>query len=414
MTYTLDLDSIRARFPGLSRSLSGQNCAFFDGPAGSQVPQSVADAVCQYLLHTNANHDGPFATSRESDAILDRAHQRVASFLGAESGDCVAFGANMTTLTLAFSRALAKTWSPGDEIIVTQLDHDANVSPWVTAASDAGVVVHQIGIDLDDCTLKLDQFQSLLNSRTRLLAVGLASNATGTINPVAEMAQQAHQVGALVFADAVHYAPHRLIDFENLGVDFLSCSAYKFFGPHVGILCGRREHLDELTPYKLRPATNDLPGKWMTGTQNHEGIAGTAAAVDYLASLASPTLPDDQPRTALTSAFDAIQTHEHALLEQLLSGLDTIPGLRVWGITDTQRMTERVPTVSFTWTDHAPQAVSEQLAAQGLFVWAGNHYALPFTEAAGLEPEGTLRVGLLHYNTADEVDRLLQALRNMA
>ncbi|MEO1996523.1 MAG: cysteine desulfurase-like protein, partial [Planctomycetaceae bacterium] len=315
MTHTLDLNSIRGQFPGLSRSLSGQTCAFFDGPAGSQIPQCVVDAVCHYLQHTNANHGGPFCTSRESDAILDRAHERVADFLGAESGQCVAFGANMTTLTLAFSRAMARTWNPGDEIIVTQLDHDANVSPWVTAAADAGVVVHHVGVDLDDCTLRMDQFQSVLSSRTRLLAVGLASNATGTINPVAEMARQAHQVGAVVFADAVHFAPHRLIDFASLGVDFLTCSAYKFFGPHVGILCGHREQLNQLAPYKLRPATDDLPGKWMTGTQNHEGIAGTAAAVDYLASLASETISDTQPRSALVSAFDAIQAHENQLLE---------------------------------------------------------------------------------------------------
>jgi len=414
MDHTLDLHAVRAQFPGLSRSLSDQTCAFFDGPAGSQTPQRVVDAVCHYLQHTNANHGAPFCTSRESDELLDRAHHRLAEFLGAENGECIAFGANMTTLTFALSRTLARTWNPGDEIIVTQLDHDANVTPWVTAAAEAGAVVHHLGVDFDDCTLRMDEFQSLLNPRTRLLAVGLASNATGTINPVAEMTRQAHAVGALVFADAVHFAPHRLIDFQALGVDLLACSAYKFFGPHLGILCGRQELLQQLTPDKLRPASDDLPDKWMTGTQNHEGIAGTAAAVDYLASLASNAIPTTQPRAVLQSAFDAIQSHEHQLLEQLLAGLAELPELRVWGITDVQRLEDRVPTISCTWPQHNPQRLSEQLAAEGLYVWAGNHYALPFTEAAGLEPDGTLRVGLLHYNTAAEVDRLLRALGNLA
>jgi len=414
MDHTLDLHAVRSQFPGLGRSLSGQTCAFFDGPAGSQTPQAVVDAVCHYLQHTNANHGGPFCTSRASDDVLDNAHQRVAEFLGAENGQCIAFGANMTTLTFALSRTLARTWSPGDEIIVTQLDHDANVTPWVTAAAEAGVVVHQLGIDLHDCTLRMDEFQSLLNPRTRLLAVGLASNATGTINPVADMTRQAHAAGALVFADAVHFAPHRLIDFQALGVDLLACSAYKFFGPHLGILCGRQELLQRLTPDKLRPASDALPDKWMTGTQNHEAIAGTAAAVDYLASLAAPAIPTSQPRAVLQSAFAAIQDHEHQLLEQLLAGLAKLPNLRVWGITDRQRLEDRVPTISFTWPPHNPQQLSEQLAAEGLYVWAGNHYALPFTEAAGLEPDGTLRVGLLHYNTAAEVDRLLQALNKLA
>lgn len=402
------LQEIRAQFPAFSRKVSGQPAAYFDGPAGSQVPQSVIDAVTHALAHTNANRGAPFETSRESDAMLDEAHRAVADLLGTERPDEVAFGANMTTLTMAFSRALARTWNPGDEIIVTRLDHDANVTPWVLAARDAGAVVHHIDVDLADCTLDLEQYGRLLNDRTRLVAVGYASNATGTINPVRSIAEAAHKVGAEVFVDAVHYAPHGRINVRELGIDYLVCSAYKFFGPHVGMLWGQAARLEELVPYKLRPSPESLPGRWMTGTQNHEGIAGVAAAIDYLASLAPDA--DESRSTRLDSAFAWITEHEQQLLARLLDGLRNLPEWKVWGISDPERLSERVPTVSLTHPRIRPHHAATLLGDQGLFAWAGNHYALPFTEKAGLEPDGTLRVGLLHYNTHEEVDRLLNAL----
>ena len=414
MNTDFDVIAVRQQFPALSRMVNGNPAIFFDGPAGSQVPRRVADAVSRYLTTTNANHGGPFATAIESDQILDDAHQAVADFLGVADADTVAFGPNMTTLTFALSRAVSRTWNAGDEIIVTRLDHDANVTPWVMAARDHGAVAKHISVRPDDCTLDLDDFESKLSNRTRLVAVGYASNATGTINPIKHMIQRAHDVGALTFIDAVHYAPHGLIDVPALGCDFLTCSAYKFFGPHIGVLWGRRELLEELEAYKLRPAENHLPGKWMTGTQSHEGIAGTAAAVEYVADLGRSTTSDSLARRdALNAAFDAIVNHERELVARLVNSLLELDNIRIWGITDPNRLDERVPTVSFTHSQLSPQEIGESLAKAGIFVWPGNHYALPFTESMNLEPQGTLRVGLLHYNTVDEVDRLVEVLRSI-
>lgn len=411
MVNSFDVARIRSQFPALTRTLGGNTVAFFDGPAGSQVPQRVADAVSRYLLTTNANHGGEFATARESDIILDGAHKSVADFLGAGDPECVFFGANMTSLTFSLSRSLAREWNPGDEILVTDLDHDANVSPWVLAARDAGATVKRVQVHPDDGTLDLDSYASQLGTRTRLVAVGYASNVTGAINPLPQMIEQAHDVGARVFVDAVHYAPHGRIDVEQLDCDFLTCSAYKFFGPHVGIGYGKRDLLESLEAYKLRPAPNGLPGKWMTGTQNHEGIAGTAEAIEYLADVGREIdAAASSRREAISSAFAAIGEYERELGQQLLSGLSERPEFRVWGITAAERLRERVPTVSFTHTRRRPAEIAALLGERGIFVWHGNHYGLPFTEAAGLEPHGTLRVGILHYNTAAEVDRLLDAL----
>lgn len=412
MTTRFDFDSIRSLFPALSRQVNGHAAAYFDGPAGSQVPLDVTDAVCRALLHTNANRGAPFAVSRESDRLLDQAHQSLAAFVGASDADELVFGANMTTITLAVSRAVAQQWQPGDEIILSRLDHDANVTPWQLAARDRGVSVRYVDVDLSDCTLDLDSFHRQLSERTRLVAIGLASNATGTINPVREMADAAHGVGAMCYVDAVHYAPHRLIDVEQLGADFLVCSAYKFFGTHVGVLWGRRELLESIEPYKLRPSPLDLPGRWMTGTQSHEGILGAMAAVHYLGErIGAAGLP---LREGLRLAFERIEAHEHELLDVLLDGLEQLPQFRVWGLTDPERRKDRVPTVSITGGGKRPQEFAELLGAEGLFCWPGNHYALPFTEAAGLEPDGTLRFGLLHYNTRDEVQRLLAALERLS
>lgn len=388
--------------------------AYFDGPAGSQVPQSVADAVSRYLLTTNSNRGGVFSVAKESDAIVDAAHAAAAAFLGTDDPACTVFGANMTTLTLALSRALGRTWKPGDEVIVTRLDHDGNVTPWVLAARDAGATVKHVDVNVTDGTLNQASFREALSSRTKLVAIGYASNVTGTINPIAPMIAAAKEEGALTFIDAVHYAPHGLIDVAALGCDFLACSAYKFFGPHVGLLYGRRTLLEELTPYKLRVSSNQLPGKWMTGTQAHESLAGTAAAVEYLASVGRQVgSPNGSPRVALQAAFAAIHAHEQTLSQRMLTGLKALPDYRVWGITDPSRLVERVPTFSLTHPRFTPKELAEKLAAEGLYAWCGNHYGLPFCEAAGLEPQGTLRIGFLHYNTLEEVDRVLDALQRI-
>jgi cysteine desulfurase family protein (TIGR01976 family) len=410
-TRPFDPSWSRPQFPALQGSIAGQQAVFFDGPAGSQVPQRVLDAISDYLVRMNANHDGLFATSRASDELLHEAHCALADFVGADDPDCIVFGANMTSLNFAVSRALAKTWKPGDEILLSRLDHDANVSPWVLAAQDAGATVRHIDIRREECTLDMDDFRSKLSSRTRLVAVGAASNAVGTINPIAEICRAAHEVGALVFCDAVHYAPHGRIDVRALDCDLLVCSAYKFFGPHVGVLWARRELLEDLPAYKVRPAPNAIPGRWMTGTQNHEGIAGTLAAVEYLAELGRTFGPADANRpAALDAAFATITTYEQRLADRLIAGLVQRPEITVWGLPDASRREERVPTLGITHTRYTPTGLAQSLAERNIFVWHGNFYALPVTEALGLEPEGMVRIGLLHYNTGEEVDRLLKQL----
>jgi len=406
------VEQLRQQFPALSRRVGDQPAIYFDGPAGTQVPQRVIDAISDYLSNRNANHGGLFPTSRESDQMLDQAHQAVADLLGAGDPQCVAFGPNMTTLTFALSRALAKTWQRGDEIIVTRLDHDANVTPWVLAAQDAGVTVQYLDFVHDDCTLNMADFHSQLSEKTKLVAVGCASNSTGSINPVREICEGARSVGALSFLDAVHYAPHALLDVRTWGCDFLACSAYKFFGPHIGIMWGKRELLEGLSAYKLRPAPDDLPGKWMTGTQNHECIAGVLAAVDYLANLGREVSRHHEidRRAALEQAYAAIGDYEAALMRRLLEGLRQLEDVKVYGITDPEQFGNRLPTVSITHQRLSPAALAERLGELGIFVWHGNYYALQITEQLGLEPDGMVRIGLVHYNTLEEVDRLLNVL----
>jgi cysteine desulfurase family protein (TIGR01976 family) len=402
---------LRAQFPALCRQAAGKDAVFFDGPAGTQVPQRVIDRIADYLSRHNANHDGVFATSVESDEVLDRAHRAAADFVGTDDPGSIAFGANMTSLTFALSRALARTWREGDEIVLTRLEHDANFTPWVLAAEDSGAVVRYIDIDPADCTLCLDQYADAISDRTRLVAVGCASNAVGTVNPVEQICEWARQAGALSFLDAVHYAPHDLIDVTGWGCDFLICSAYKFFGPHVGLMYGRRELLESLQPYKLRPAPDTLPGRWMTGTQNHECIAGTAEAIDYIADIGRQS--GDAPtsrRQALQRAYREIRAYEDSMLVRLIDGLEQIPGVKVWGITDRERLPDRLPTVSITHDRVTAKSLAERLAAEGIFVWHGNYYALPLTERLGVEPDGMVRIGLVHYNTPEEIDRLLSVL----
>jgi cysteine desulfurase family protein (TIGR01976 family) len=414
----LDVPSLRRQFPALQSPAEGPTPIFLDGPGGTQVPQRVIDAVVHYLGRCNANQGGVFATSRQSDEILDGAHQAMADLLNAPSPKEVIFGANMTTLTLHLSRAIGRTLRAGDEVMVTRLDHDANVTPWVLAARDAGATVRTIDVHPEDCTLDLDDLRRQLGPRTRLVAVACASNAVGTINDVRTIAGWAHQVGARVFLDAVHYAPHGPIDVQQWDCDFLACSAYKFFGPHVGVLWGKRELLEELPAYKLRPVPETLPERWMTGTQNHEGIAGVTAAVDYLAEIdatqpaslaAFPTLSGR--RRQVHAALAAIKDYERALGQRLLDGLAGRPRFRIWGITDRGRLSWRVPTISISLPGTSALALAEHLAARHVYVWSGNMYALALTERLGLESAGgVLRLGLVHYNTPEDVDRVLQVL----
>ncbi len=400
--------NLRSEFPGLSRQSNEREAVFLDGPAGTQVPSSVIDAIAHYLTNCNANSHGAFDTSAESDTQLDAAHQGAADFLGADDKDCVAFGPNMTTMTLALSRAIGRTWKPGDEVLLSGLEHDANFTPWMLAAEDAGVTVRIANVNAEDCTLDMDDLRSKLNDRTRLVAVGCASNASGSVNPVAEICSLAREVGAISFLDAVHFAPHDLIDVQAFGCDFLACSAYKFFGPHIGIVWGRRELLESIHPYKLRPSPNDLPGRWMTGTQNHECIMGTLAAIEYIAGIGqSLDRTRASRRDALKLAYTAIRSYERELCDVLLDGLEKNYDVTIWGITDPANRVNRLPTVSITHRRFKSLELASKLNDVGIFAWHGNYYALPLTERIGVEPDGMVRLGLVHYNTREEVEYLL-------
>jgi len=409
---TLDLSAIRSQFLSLSRS-----AIFLDNPGGTQIAQQSIDRINQYLVECNANHGGAFATSIASDAMLEEAHQAMADFYNASSPEEIIFGNNMTTLTLYISRSLSREWKEGDEIVVTRLDHDANVTPWVLAAEDRGVRVNWVDFDVEDGTLRLDDLQKALERKPRLLAVGYAANGLGTINPVAEIIKMAHAAGTMVYVDAVQYAPHGPIDVQKLGCDFLVSSAYKFFGPHAGILYGKRELLEKLFAYKVRPATNELPGKFETGTQNHEGIAGVLGAVEYFQWIGREFGDRNVEgnyqgrRLELKQAMSAIHAYELELGGALLSALESVPGLHLYGLTDVNRIEDRVATFSFRLKDLHPRLVAEKLAQQEIYVWDGNYYALNTTERLGVEDKGGMvRVGAVHYNTLEEVERLKEAL----
>jgi cysteine desulfurase family protein (TIGR01976 family) len=411
MPPPLDVAAVRRLFPGLARpGNAGQSAVFFDGPAGSQTPGAVADAVRDYLLHGNANHGGAFATSRATDAMVAAARAAFADFFGASAPEEIVFGANMTTLTFHLARQLARTWRAGERIVVTDSDHDANVTPWALAARDAGCTVQRIAVR-PDTTLDLADAAAKITAGTRLVAVATASNLSGTIHPVAELAALAHAHGALLFVDAVHSAPHLRLDVQALGADFVVASAYKFFGPHLGVLWGRRALLEETAADKVRPAPDRGPEKWQTGTANFEGIAGALAAVRYLESLGGGA-GGGGPRAALDRAFAAIAAHEQALGARLLAGLQTLP-VRIVGIADPARAASRCPTVSFVPSGLPPRTLARQLAERHVHAWAGNSYAVALTQALGLEPHGVLRLGLLHYNTAEEVDFVLGLLREL-
>jgi cysteine desulfurase family protein (TIGR01976 family) len=409
---SIDLDWVRANFPALAKVSARGPVVYLDNPAGTQVPLRCIDAISSYLSEGSANSHGCFESSRQTDEIIAEARRGMAALLGGEPHE-IAFGPNMTTLTYALSRALARRFEPGDEVIVSELDHDANVSPWL-ALEERGVVVRQISISPDDCTLDLAAFERLLSQRTRLVAVGHSSNALGTINPVARIAELAHRAGALVWVDAVHSAPHVPLDVHALGADFLVCSAYKFFGPHLGILWGRAELLEQVRAYQVRPAPQTSPEKLETGTKNHECLAGLVGTLEYLRELGRRAgAPAGDARGELLSALGAIQRHELDLSLALSEGLASVPGLRLYGIGDRSRFAERVPTFSFTIDGLASAEISERLAAQSIYSWAGNYYAFLLMQRLGLAG-GAVRVGAVHYNTVREVERLLEVLRGLA
>jgi cysteine desulfurase family protein (TIGR01976 family) len=398
---------------------------FFDNPGGTQIAKQSIDRITKYLVESNANHEGAFETSIASDAVLDEAHQAMADFYNAASPREIIFGNNMTTLTLHISRSISREWQEGDEIVLTRLDHDANVTPWILAAQDRGVKVNWVDFDVEDGTLKLDELQKALELKPRLLAVGYASNALGTINPVQKIIKMAHDAGTMVYVDAVQYAPHGPIDVQQLECDFLVSSSYKFFGPHAGILFGKRDLLEKLFAYKVRPATNELPGKFETGTQNHEGIAGVLGVLEYFEWIGKEFggeyvegLQEDDytgRRLELKKAMTAIRAYEFELNRALLSALEAVPGLRIYGLTDVRRLEERVATFSFRIGDIHPRRIAEALAKENIYVWDGHYYAINVTERLGVEESGGMvRVGAAHYNTLDEVERLKEALMKIS
>ncbi len=410
---TLDLDWVRSQFPSLFQTVNGHPATFLDGPGGTQVPQRVIDAISNYLKRDNANTCGAYATSRHTDALIAGARSAMADFLGCDPDEIV-FGPNMTSLTFAMSRAIGRELGPGDEIVLTHLDHDANVSPW-RALEERGVTIQMAEIHEDDCTLDMANVASKITDRTKLVAVGYASNAVGTINDVVKIIGLAHQRRAMAYIDAVHYAPHGPIDVRALDCDFLVCSTYKFFGPHMGVLYGKREHLRRLQPYKVRANTNAIPNRWEWGTLNHECIAGITACVDYLADLGRRANRSvSTRRAALLTAYDAIQKHERGLMEKLIPGLLAIEGLTLYGISDPKRFNQRCPTIAVRVKGHTPLELATQLGDRGFFTWDGNYYALNLTERLDVEKDGGfLRIGLAHYNTTGEVERLLAALREI-
>ncbi|HEY5984318.1 MAG TPA: cysteine desulfurase-like protein [Anaerolineales bacterium] len=415
---TLNSNEIRSQFPSLQRK-----DIFFDNPGGTQIARHSLERMQRYLLECNANHEGAFRTSRESDAVLHEARAAMADFLNAPSPEEIVFGNNMTTITFNMARALQARLGSGDEIVVTRLDHDANISPWLLTAQDRGSRVTWVDFDVEDGTLKVDEFERAMARKPKLVAFGLASNALGTINPARRLIEMARRAGALVYVDAVQYAPHGPIDVRDLDCDFLVCSSYKFFGPHAAALYGRMDLLQDLKPYKVRPASNAAPYKFETGTQNHEGIAGMLGAVEYFEWLGE-TFGDAADwresgftgrKLALKQAMSAIRAYEFELSRGLIEAIGSVPGTRIYGLTDLKRLEERVPTVSFTMDGIAPRRLAERLAEEGFYTWDGNYYALAVTERLALEERGgMLRVGAVHYNTLDEVMRLREALNKIA
>lgn len=403
----IDAQSIRAQFPAFRQSDKGRKPIFLDNPAGTQVPQAVIDAVVNYYTTSNANDGGFFATSQRTGEVKASARQAAADFLNAASPDEIAFSANMTTHTFSLSRAFGRSLQAGDEIIVTEMDHDANITPWLMMARDVGAVVRWVRLDVESGQLDLASYENALNGRTKLVCVGHAANALGTINPIKQMTRAAHAIGAQVYVDAVQSAPHISIDVQDLDVDFLVCSAYKFFGPHIGVLYGKYERLEALMPYKVRAADYPSPEKWETGTKSYETLAGTHAAIDYLASLGE----GQNRRERLENAYAALRVYEGELTWQLIEGLQAIPNIEIRGIVDRALADERVPTVIFRLPNQTPDETADALAQEAIYAWSGHYYALQTMQALGHGDDGGMvRIGIAHYNTSDEIQKTLDVL----
>ncbi len=415
----MDISAIRSQFPALARPV-----IFLDNPGGTQICRQSLDRMQEYLVEMNANHGGAFGTSRASDARVGQARAAMADFVHASRPEEIVFGANMTTLTFHISRSLGRTFKPGDTIVVTHLDHDGNISPWLQMAQDRGLRVRWVDFHPEDGTLDLEDMQAALAEGPKLVAIGYASNGLGTINPVKKITDWAHDAGALVYVDAVQYAPHGPIDVQRLRCDFLVCSSYKFFGPHLGALYGRYDLLEGLSAYRVRPAPDEPPSKFETGTGNFEAMSGLLGALDYLqwvgetfgsehAELYADEYEDRQ--LIFKEAMSAIRAYEYELSHTLLDVLMETPGVKVYGITDARQLEKRVPTYSFTLEGQTPRQVAEQMGEIGINIWDGNFYALAITERLGLEDQGGLiRVGPVHYNTVAEIDRFGQALGRIA
>ncbi|MDO6500966.1 cysteine desulfurase-like protein [Photobacterium sanguinicancri] len=401
-------DAVRRLFPALTQKVNGKPVYFFDGPGGSQVPQSVLDTMTAYLGRYNSNLGGAFFSSVVTTSLMGDARLAAQALLGAESADNIVFGANMTSLTFQLSRAISRDWKAGDEIIVTALDHYSNVSSWQQAAEDKGVIVHQVRVNPDDCTLDYDHLASLINDKTQLVAVTYASNTTGSLVDVKRVTDAAHSVGAKVYVDAVHYVPHNLVDVQALGCDFLACSAYKFFGPHLGVAYIAPKWLQTITPYKVEPATNEGPGRFETGTQSFEALAGFIAAVHYLAQWGND---EKSLRAQLISSFAQYQSHEQALSRYFINKSAAFSNLVLYGIKDVERVQERTPTFAICIEGVAPADVAGHLAKDNMCVWNGHFYALGLIEQLGLlQQGGVIRIGMMHYNTKQEIDILFENL----
>lgn len=405
------IEHVRAAFPALALQDEKRARIYLDNPAGTQVPQSVADAVAHCLINSNANLGGHFPTSRAAAEVVDEAHRAMADFLGAGAADEIIIGANMTSVTFHLARSICRGFKPGDEILLTRMDHEGNVAPWLTIAEDLGLVVKWLPFDTDTWQVEPETLAANLSARTRLVALNYASNLTGSINDVKTLTAMAKAAGALVFIDAVQMAPHRAIDVQDIGCDFLACSAYKFFGPHIGIVWGRPEVLRGLPAYKCRCVGEELMGKFETGTPQIELLAGLTASVDYFAWLGNQTGSNGTRRENILAAFEAAHSYERPLTIQLIEGLQALPDITIHGITNLNRIDQRVPTVSFSYNGYKPSLVSKALSDDNIFIWDGHNYALEVVRQLGIpEDEGIVRIGIAHYNTAAEVERTLASL----
>jgi len=407
-----DIERVRSAFPSLSETDGGQPRIYFDNPGGTQICQRSIDRMNEYLVRANTNTHGPFRTSRMTDEIIHETHAALADFVGTDDPGEIVFGQNMTTITLHLSRSLAHLLNEGDEIVVTRMDHDANISPWLLVARDRGCTVRWI--DFDPQTYRYDEasVDAAITEKTRIVAVGYASNAIGTVNDVASVAEKAHAVGALVFVDAVQFAPHFVMDVKAIGCDILACSPYKFYGPHQGMAWARRDLLESLSPYKVRPADDTLPSRFETGTQSHEGMAATLGAVEHFERMGTTMgAGGTTRRERLVSGMEVLIDYERDLTRHLISGLQAIPGVTVHGLTREEDLTDRVPTVGMVKEGSDPDTLARRLAEANIFTWPGHYYAIEVIERLGLSASGgMLRIGLGQYNTVEEIDRLLNVL----